>query len=163
MFCCPEEALKRPLPLQFGAFIYELAKQCPIKHLVKAEFLLTSPMVRDPIVRPIIGTDFLAKIPTASLVFTNLRLLSELLLTEARIELLAERVERCILILRLFAVLLRYAGDACGEVRCPARTVSLVDVLATSTLSSHEVQPDLLLVHHKLTRHLWHHDHNGRA
>ena len=69
-------------------------------------------MVRNPVVRPVIGADFLSQIPAAFLVFASLRLLGKLLLAKDLIELLSERVQRRLFILGLLSELLGNARDS---------------------------------------------------
>ena len=88
---------------------------------------------------------------------------SKLLGTECLVELLAEIFECSLFILWLLAELLRHCHDSCRSMGGSTRTISLVDMLATGSLSSHKVKSDIFHVHVELARDFWNDNHDGSA
>ena len=106
---------------------------CTREHLVKSKLLLTSPMVSDPVVGPVIGANFLAYISFSHLTFTLLFFCCNSLVVEMLIESFPQSCKSTLFVLRLLSRILTLGSDACRFMCCSACTGCLVYMLTTST------------------------------
>ena len=109
--------------------------------------MLSSSVVSDTIIGPIVRSNLLTDIASSNLVLAHLSLFGHLFSTVNFVELLSQLVQSGFLILRLFTELLGDRHDSRGSVSSSTRTVGLVYMLTTGTLRSHEVKSDVFHIH----------------
>ena len=134
-------------PLLLHHLVEELLEELGCdEHAVDSKLGDAQPMVRYPVVRPVVRADLLVYVALPQLVTLEFVFFGSFLLLEYGVQSLLEFLERPRLVGMLVPLVLARGNDARGLVSGTHRAIGLVDVLPARTRRPVRVNPDVLLV-----------------